>query len=237
VKSSDPAIAELLAAAQIDYLVADLEHSSLAPSTVVDIVRAATIWNVPVIVRLSPERLHEAGRALEAGADGVQVTGVSSPATAVLAHRAVTLAPDGDLGLSLSHRAGGFQRAGAARYLDRLRDDIVVVCQIESRASVEALPDLLAVDHPPDAWFLGPVDLSCDFGHPGEVGHPDVQSALNRAAEQILESGQRLAVFVGDIEGARRWRARGATAIMLSSDVSLLAERAASEVQAWRELR
>jgi 4-hydroxy-2-oxoheptanedioate aldolase len=234
VKSNDASIAELLAAAQFDYLIVDLEHSSLAPSAVADIVRAAAVWCVPVLVRLSPERIDEAGRALEAGAAGVQVTGVSTPQTILMARRAVTLAPDGDLGLSLSHRAAGFQRAGAAQYLARLRDEIVVVAQIESRAAVEALPDLLAVGDPPDAWFLGPVDLSCDLGHPGEVGHPVVAAALDHAAELILAKGQRLAAFAGDIEDALRWRARGATAVALGSDLALLAERAAAEVRTWR---
>lgn len=228
-------LAELLAAAGFDYLVADLEHSSLAPARVPDIVRAAELSSVPVLVRMSPDRLDDAGRALEAGAAGIQVAGVWTREALTRARRAVTLPPDGHLGLSFSHRAAGFHASGAGRYLTRLRDEISLIVQIESRAAVEALPDLLDGNVRPDAWFLGPVDLACDLGHPDDVRHADVQAMLERSADLILENGQRLSVSAHDLADARRWRERGATAVTLATDLTLLADRVMSDVNAWRD--
>jgi 2-keto-3-deoxy-L-rhamnonate aldolase RhmA len=236
VKSSDPAITELLAAAEFDYVVVDLVHSNLTLASLADLVRAACIWTDSVVVRLPPERLHEAGQALETGVAGIQITGISSHRELTMARRAVRLPPDGDLGLSLAHRASGFGPAGASRYLSRINNDIAVVVQLESHAALEALPELLATEQPPDAWFLGPVDLSCDLGHPGDVGHPTVQAALDRAADMILAKGQKLAIFAGDISTACRWRTRGATAVTLSSDLALLSECVAAQIEAWRQL-
>jgi 4-hydroxy-2-oxoheptanedioate aldolase len=234
VKASDPSVAELLASAGLDYLIVDLEHSSLALSTIVEIIRAAELWHVPVLVRFSPERVAEAGVVLEAGAAGIQVTRISTPETLAAVRRAVSLPPDGDLGLSLSHRAARFGGRGASEYLARIRDEVAIVAQIESRAGVDSLPELLATNPPPDAWFLGPVDLSVDLGHPAEVGHPEVQAMLSHAAQLILATGQRLSVFAGDIEDACRWRDRGATAVTLGSDFTLLAAQVAGAVEAWR---
>ena len=105
----------------------------------------------PVLVRLAPARLSHAGRAIETGALGIQVTAVGSVQDVATGHRAMMLAPDGDLGLSFSHRAAGYG-SDADSYLDRLRDKVMLIAQLESRAGLDALPELLAIDRPPDAW-------------------------------------------------------------------------------------
>lgn len=225
----------MLARAGFDYLIADLEHSSLDLAAVEEIVRAADVHRVPVLVRLSPMHLSHAGRALETGALGIQITTVRSVRDVATAQRAMTLAPDGELGLSFSHRAAGYG-SDADSYLVRLRDEVMLIAQLESRAGLDALPELLAIDRSPDAWFLGPVDLSSDLGHAGDPAHPDVRGALERAAELIRGAGQTLSVFAGDLDAAQRWRSRGASAVVLGSDVALLTARAADAVAAWRAL-
>ena len=225
----------MLARAGFDYLIADLEHSSLDLAAVEEIVRAADVHRVPVLVRLSPMHLSDAGRALETGALGIQLTAVGSVRDVATSQRAMTLAPDGELGLSFSHRAAGYG-SDADSYLVRLRDEVMLIAQLESRAGLDALPELLAIDRPPDAWFLGPVDLSSDLGHAGNPAHPDVRAALEGAAELIRGAGQTLSVFAADLDAAQRWRSRGASAVVLGSDVALLTARAADAVAAWRAL-
>jgi 4-hydroxy-2-oxoheptanedioate aldolase len=99
---------------------------------------------------------------------------------------------------------------------------------------VAALPQLLAAQHAPDAWFIGPVDLSCDLGHPGDLEHPEVRAAIGAAASAILAGGARLGVFAAGERDAAAWRARGATYVLAGSDLTLLAQRADALAGAWR---
>ncbi len=232
-KSPDPNVAEILAGAGLDFLTADFEHSSLNLDQLAHLVRAAALSSVPVLVRLAPETLQEAGRALEAGAAGIQVAGVDDPATIAEACRIASYPPEGGRSLSLSHRAARFGQTPIADYVAAAANELVVVAQIESATAVEALPELLGARRV-DAWFLGTTDLSASLGRPGEIDHPDVASVLDRAAAAILESGARLGVFAGDVAGARTWAERGATLIALGSDYTLISRAGVDLVSAWR---
>ena len=188
-----------------------------------------------MIARLSPERLDDAGRAVEAGVAGIQVSSVGDLATARAARAAVTPAPRGRLGLSLSHRAAGFGALTSDQYLRQVVGQLLVVGQIESRAGVAVLDELLGLSDGPDAWFLGPMDLSADLGHPGELAHPEVVAALNDTASAILDAGRPLGVFATDEQSARSWRSRGARLVVLGSDVGLLGRLARTLTRHWRD--
>jgi 4-hydroxy-2-oxoheptanedioate aldolase len=234
VKSSDPAVAEILALAGFDLLVADLEHSSLTAADVAAIARAAEASQVPVLARIPAHGLAEAGRLLETGAIGVQVTDVVDAQTLTELWRATRFPPQGRRSLALTQRDAGFGRVGAAQYLRQARERLLTVAQIESRAGVAALAELLASPHQPDVWFIGPFDLSSDLGHPGELEHPDVAGVVTTILDQLSRHGARIGVFARDAADATAWRARGAQFVLLSSDVTLLASAARTTLAAAR---
>jgi len=78
VKSRDPAVAEALAVAGYDFVVADLEHSPLSVADTDGIVRAGDCHGVPVIARLPGTGLGLCGQLLDAGVTGIQVSDVTS---------------------------------------------------------------------------------------------------------------------------------------------------------------
>jgi 4-hydroxy-2-oxoheptanedioate aldolase len=234
VKSPDPAVAEILALAGFDLLVADLEHSSLTTADVAAIARTAEPRGVAVIARISPDQITQAGRLLETGAIGVQVTDVADEETLTELWHATRFPPDGHRSLALTQRDAGYGRIDAAEYLRQSGERIVTVAQIESRAGVAALPRLLASPHQPDVWFLGPFDLSTDLGHPGELEHPDVQEVFAAVLGTLSEHGATIGVFARDAADASAWHARGARFVLLSTDVSLLAGAARAAVAGAR---
>jgi 4-hydroxy-2-oxoheptanedioate aldolase len=235
VKSSDPSVAEILAGAGFDFLVVDLEHSTLGMGDLESIVRAAALHSVAVLARVPADGLHQAGRALDAGAVGIQVSGVVDGATAAHALSVCSYPPAGNRSMSLSHRGAEFGQVGAAEHLASAERELVVVGQVESVVGTEALPLLLAQDLKVDVWFLGSLDLSVSLGHAGSLTHPDVVESLCNAADAILRAGARLGVFAQDPAEAEMWLERGATMVTLSSDYALLAGRARTLVEAWRD--
>jgi 4-hydroxy-2-oxoheptanedioate aldolase len=234
VKSSDPAVAEILAGAGFELLVADLEHSSLTIADVATIVRAAEPFEVAVIARIPAAAIGESSRLLETGAIGVQVTDVVDPETLAELRNATSFPPAGRRSLALTHRDAGFGRTAAAAYIDQAHARLLTVAQVESRAGMAALPALLSSTHQPDVWFIGPFDLSTDLGHPGELEHPEVQAAFDQLLHLLAGADARIGVFARDSADAAAWRARGATLLLLSSDVTLLAGAARSLLSAAR---
>jgi 2-keto-3-deoxy-L-rhamnonate aldolase RhmA len=234
VKSPDPAVAEILAGSGFDLLVADLEHSSLTVADVATIVRAAEPFEVPVMARIAPSEIAQAARLLETGAIGVQVTDVVDPETLTELRRATRFPPAGRRSLALTQRDAGFGRITAPAYLEQAAARLLTVAQVESRAGVAALGALLASPDQPDAWFIGPFDLSTDLGHPGDLEHPEVQKAFGEILSALEAAGSRIGVFARDGADAAAWRERGASFLLLSSDVTLLAGAARSAVAGAR---
>lgn len=212
--------------------MADLEHSTLDAGDVAAIVRAAEPHRVPVLARIGAHEIDQAGRLLETGAIGIQVTGVEDPSTLEELHRATRFAPVGERSLALSHRAAAFGRTPAETFLRDEAACLLTVAQIESRAGVAALPELLAGAHSPDVWFIGPFDLSADLGHPGEVEHHEVRAAIDEALDALHGAGATIGAFARDGADAREWRLRGAQLILISSDVMLLAGSARNAANA-----
>lgn len=179
-----PAIAEIMAAAGFDWLVLDMEHSVLELSEVQTLIQVLDGQQCPAIVRLTSNHPDQIKRVMDAGATGVMVPMVKSAADARAAVQAVYYPPRGQRGVGLA-RAQGYG-ARFQQYRGWLENNAVIVVMIEHVDAVKAIDEILAVDGI-DAYIIGPYDLSGSMGRPGELDHPDVQSAI----AQVLEAGHR----------------------------------------------
>ena len=88
-----------------------------------------------------------------------------------------------------------------ARFSDH--EDLIVIAQVESRASIDNLPELLRVEGI-DVFFIGPGDLSQAMGHAGDMGHPDVEAEIQRALAMILDAGAKPGILVTPADTSAR---------------------------------
>jgi 4-hydroxy-2-oxoheptanedioate aldolase len=227
VKSRDPATTESLAVAGYDFIVADLEHSSLSAGDVEGIVRACDVHDVPVIARITATRLDLCGPLLDVGVTGMQVSDVTSAATALSVRAAAHYPPVGQRGLALSTRAARFGAVPASAHIPDSLAQTVLVGQIESREGLAAIPAILE-SGVFDALFFGPADLSVSLREPGGVVHPDVASLLGEATDVITGSGTPLGIACANADEARQWAGRGLTLLAISTDLGMLRAAAGS---------
>ncbi|SFK60442.1 2-dehydro-3-deoxyglucarate aldolase [Nitrosomonas aestuarii] len=178
------AIAEIMATAGFDWLVLDMEHSVLELNEVQSIIQVLDARQCPAIVRLTSNHPDQIKRVMDAGATGIMVPMIKSAADAKAAIDAVYYPPRGQRGVGLA-RAQGFGASFPA-YQQWLEHNAVIVAMIEHIDAVNAIDSILSVPGI-DAYIIGPYDLSGSMGRPGEINHPDVQTAITR----ILEAGQR----------------------------------------------
>jgi len=225
-----PAVAEVLAAAGFDWLFIDGEHGPIGAGELVAILQAVD-RDLACLMRIPELSAGLVKRALDAGAAGIIVPQVETAAAAEAAVRLSRYAPDGErgMGLARAHRYG----FGFKDYLARANDEIVVVVQAEHVRAVENIDRIAAVAGL-DAVFLGPYDLSASLGRPGDIGHPDVLTAIDHVTAACRAAGVPLGCFGMDAEAVAPFVDRGYTLVCAGVDCVLLGQGASRLAEALR---
>ncbi len=178
-----PAIAEIFAKAGFDWLAVDLEHSVITIREAEELIRVIDLCGTTPLVRLTSNDADQIKRIMDAGAHGVIVPMVNSEEDAKKAVAAVYYPSQGARGVGLA-RAQGYG-AGFSEYLDWLKENAIVIVQIEHIDAVNNLDSIFSVDGV-DGYIIGPYDLSASMGLAGQLDHPDVVKAISRV-NQIAE--------------------------------------------------
>lgn len=217
-----PSIAEILASAGYDWLVVDLEHTTISIEHAGELIRVIDLCGVAPLVRLTSNHPDQIKRVMDAGAHGIVVPMVSSVADAVRAVAATRYAPQGIRGVGLA-RAQRFG-SGFADYLQWQKEDgPVVIVQIEHKDALDQLEAIFSVPGV-DGFIIGPYDLSCSMGMPGEFDRPEFKEAMNR----ILATGLKMNFPAGlhivepDQSRLRQVIAEGYRFIAYSVDIRML---------------
>jgi len=188
VGMADAYAAEMAATCGFDWLLIDGEH---APNDLrTTLAQLAVIEPSPSlpVVRLRDDDPARIKQALDAGAQSLLIPMIETAEQAERAVRATRYPPEGIRGVGSSlARASRF--SAIPDYLTTANDQICLILQVESRAGLAALDDILALPGI-DSVFIGPADLAADMGHLGDAGHPDVRSAVLNALTRIAASGK-----------------------------------------------
>ena len=237
----NPSIIEILAEAGLDFFIVDHEHAPKSWETIENMVRAAEVYGLPVVVRVHENTPQTILHALEVGAAGVAIPFVESADDVQKAALASRYAPAGLRGTCTQTRAarhGAFRKEYAA-YAAAKNEDVVIIGLIESRKGVQNIEQILAVPGGVDAVLLGRADLANDMGKPGMSGDAEVVQASDAILAAVQRetarrpAGQAMSSITA-IYGAgdvAHWRDRGCTIFVAPSESSMLLDAA----RAWRQ--
>jgi len=169
---------------------------------------------------------------LDAGAQSVVVPMVESADQARQLVRDVTYPPNGDRGVGYSvTRAGGFSTV--VEYGETADAQICLIVQVENRAGLAELDDILTVDGI-DAVFIGPADLAADLGHLGDLMHPEVQATIMDAIIRIRAAGKAPGILSTDDAMTNPAIAAGAQFVAVGADVLVLGNTARALSARWK---
>jgi 2-keto-3-deoxy-L-rhamnonate aldolase RhmA len=214
-------VAEIMARAGFDWLVVDLEHSVISIDVAGDLIRTIDLCGVAPLVRLTSNDPDQIKRVMDAGAHGIVVPMIVAAEEAARAVAATRYAPAGFRGVGLS-RAQGYG-GGFQDYLEWQVDGPLVIVQIEHRAALDRLEEILKVPGV-DGFMVGPYDLSCSMGIPGQFDRPEFIAAM----KYIRETGQRLGCPSGvhivepDLQLLEQCLREGYTFIAFGVDIRVL---------------
>jgi 2-keto-3-deoxy-L-rhamnonate aldolase RhmA len=177
-----PQTTEIIARAGFEFVVVDMEHTSISANELLQTIQIADLAGLTVLVRVGTNDPLLIKRAMDAGADGIIVPMVETRDEAERARDAIYYPPKGLRGVGLA-RAQGFGLEFDA-YRDRMAEDTILIVQIEHRRAVDAIESILDVEGV-DGFFVGPYDMSGSFGKPGNFKDPEVAAALSRVADIV----------------------------------------------------
>jgi 2-dehydro-3-deoxyglucarate aldolase len=214
----NPITTEVLGLAGFDWLLLDAEHSpndvlTLIPQLMAlkDSVSAPVVRppaNEPVIIK----------RLLDAGFHNFLIPFVESAQAARDAVAATRYPPQGIRGVAMVQRNNRY--GTVPDYFKIANDNMTVLVQIESRAGIDAVAEIAAVDGV-DGVFVGPSDLAAALGHIGNPAHPEVQAAITHLFAAIQAQGKPIGILTPVEADARRYLEQGASFVAVGNDIGL----------------
>ena len=215
----DPSVAELASKTGFDWVVIDGEHGPNRLRDVLEQLRAVGDEAHP-IVRLRDDNRAEIKQMLDIGAQTILIPMIESGEQARQAVRATRYPPQGVRGVAPAlARASGY--GAIMDYIHTANDQICLIVQVETRAGIAALDDILAIDGV-DGVFIGPLDLAADMGHLGRPDAPEVQAVIDDALGRIATAGKASGLLATDPDQGRDLISRGVDFLAVGIDVTTL---------------
>lgn len=227
-------MAKLLNQYGFDFFIIDCEHGSFTTREVADMIAVARAVSLPAMVRIPEMRREHALKFTEMGANGLLLPNTESAEQARMLVDCTKYAPMGHRGVSLSRPHTDFAKVNGREYMARANEENILLCQIESRAGVEHIDEIMAVDGI-DAAMIGPNDLSQDYGKLGLFDDPEIVEAIGRVVASAKAHGKISGAHFGGSAPLIPWIARGMRLNMWSSDIGLMSLGAAGGLPALRD--
>ncbi len=228
LKIPRPEVVEILALCGYDFVICDMEHAQMTEQEARDVIRAGAAVNLPVIVRLPDPSQGLVNRLLEAGASGIQMPRLKTAQDLQHLYRIMHYPPLGVRSFGNANMAAGYGTVPMKTYLERENARVVTVGQFETKEMEQPYEKLF---EGLDVAFIGPADLSVDFGAPGQMDHPLIQERIHEIEKVAAKTNTTLGIFVANVEQAKRYIERGYRYLAVAGDVSMLLRSAESLLQ------
>jgi 2-keto-3-deoxy-L-rhamnonate aldolase RhmA len=129
--------------------------------------------------------------------------------------------PHGTRGLFTANAECGYATVSPAEHVIRANQQRWLAIQIETAEAVEQVDKIAAVEGV-DLLFVGPGDLACTLGVPGEAMHPKCVAALQRVSSACQSAGIPWGVLSRDPLHAAKCRELGCRLFSLASDMDIV---------------
>lgn len=223
-----PSVVETLGAIGMDFVWVDFEHGGPSPydSTVLEnLTRAAEAADSELLVRIPAPDPHLIRKVLDAGVKTILISRIETATEVRRAAEAAHFVYEGEPG----ERGIGIGRTTTwgdhldSDYVGREDDSILLGAMIENQTAVENIDRILSVSGL-GFVFIGPADLSVSLGYPMERSQQEVQDAVERVREAVVDSSVALGGIRNDPSDARDAIESGYQVLRIGGDLSSIRE-------------
>lgn len=224
-------VAEILGWAGYDFVVVDMEHGPGETFAALPVLQALAATNTPAVLRLPVNDPVLVKKALDLGPAGIMFPMIENADDARRAVAACRYPPLGIRGAA--HPLVRASRYGLdACYLDNCEQDLLVLCQVETEAAVNRIPEIAAVEGV-DCIQMGPLDLKASIGLLRQPGDPAGLALLKRAETAVFSCERKvlLAGFSNPESSGEQLFERGYDMVSGAVDVALLRDAAVADLK------
>lgn len=211
-----PIMVELIGLAEFDFVIIDYEHASTNMETIEDMVRAAELFNITPLVRISKVDRIEILKVLDCGAQGIVIPHVKHKEQVEKAIKYAYYHPIGLRSLN-SSRPGAFAKYSLNDYIAKANKEIMVVPMIESIEGINESESILSSPH--ISFVLeGAADLSQSLSVPWNTDHPEVQRNLEKLYGVSKQCKVPYAIVSRKPNNHKKWAKMGVNIFVLGDE-------------------
>jgi 2-dehydro-3-deoxyglucarate aldolase/4-hydroxy-2-oxoheptanedioate aldolase len=233
-----PGIARICANAGAEFVMYCMEHTGAGYETLKPQFALCRALGIAPLVRVPATEYHFVARALDVGALGVMVPLVDTREQAERIVSFTRYPPQGRRGAAFGFAHDDYQGAATEGELrEKMRsihERTLVICMIETRAGLENVERIAAVDGVDVIW-LGHFDLTNFLGIPGQFSHPEYRDAVKRIAAAAEKHGKSAGYMAADERLGREYLGHGYRMIATGTDQGLLQKAIGEMLAAWRK--
>jgi 4-hydroxy-2-oxoheptanedioate aldolase len=227
--------AEIVGLAGFDWVLIDLEHGSGTDKDLLFQLQALEHTHAASLVRIESFERQRIHRVLDIGAEGIMCPRIKNVEEAKLAAGGMRYSTKGIRGVAKMVRATNFGR-NFDQYLERGQEEIVGIVQIETRAALEQVDQIAAVEGI-DVLFIGPADLSMELGIFGKFNDPRFKDAVEKIINAARKHGKAAGILLPDIAYFKPYHEMGMRFFGCGSDSMFVADGAFNTFSGMNELR
>lgn len=216
MKSNDPCMAEVLGTTGLDFFVLDNEHVSINQENISNIIRAAQLYNIAPIIRVTCNEQSKILQVLDAGAYGVQVPNIDTFEQAKYLQDCTRYYPLGKRGFSPNVRAAEYGDIALKEYIAMANEKTVVVAHCETVESAKNIDQILLVEGI-DVIFIGPMDLSQSFGKVGDMKNPELINCIEEVTKKTIAAGKAVGT-VCSLDNLKNYVSMGMKYMLIGND-------------------
>jgi 4-hydroxy-2-oxoheptanedioate aldolase len=234
-----PGLTEFIAQMGFDFTCIDNEHGAMDYMVLENMIRGSQCAGVPTIIRTPANRSEYIQKALDSGANGIQIPMVNTLDDVKEAVNAAYYPPFGKRGYDFLPRACDYSLyPNKMDYMRKANEESMVILQIETVEAVENLEQLLTVEGV-DVFFIGPFDLAVSMGYAHDPKHPEVLQMIERIIIMIKKKGKKAGIYAGDVEQTKQAVQWGASYILtdLTQAMTQWAEQYLQSVKAIESIK
>lgn len=218
----DPKLIEIAGLiGEVHGLWIDQEHSAISHAQLELLLMACRASGLDAFARVPPTDYATVMRPMETGCSGVMIAQVRALDEVQRAVQWAKYPPRGTRGLFLGNAECDYGNIPAAEHVANANARRWLAIQIETPEAVAQVAHIAAIDGV-DLLFVGPADLACSLGVPGQLLHPLCVAALERVSAACCAAGKPWGILTRDPVHASKCRELGCQLFSVYSDLDLI---------------
>ena len=211
-------IGRIAANAGAEFAVYDMEHTGWELETIRMLIATTPRPGLVPIVRIPTTQYHFVSRVLDMGAMGVMAPMVESADEARLLVQSAKYPPTGRRGAAFGIAHDDYGIGTIPEVVRSSNAESLLIVQIETAKGLQNLDEIATVPEI-DVLWIGLYDLANSLGLPGQMDHPQIQTAIDRVLAVCRAQNKVPAVLVTSIDEGRAQLARGFRLVAFGGDV------------------